>query len=1681
MNIKRILSFIVCAALLLPCIALPGFAEAEPIVYLDSVNGSDDNDGLTEVNAVATLNGAYNALDGIIGDADKGTIVLVNDYTFIFSSETGVRRDITSMSQHSYEVVLTGKTPQTALEFSLYTQCYIGMKGPTTFQNITVRIAEGSASPYLSIHGRGKLTIGENVTTSTNSDLRPSLSAGAYFNSSAAMDLTVNSGDWRNIYAGGYVSTMTGNGNLTINGGTAVKVGTNFNGTHNGDSTITVNGGTVGSIIGSSVNTNGKQTGNVTINLNGGTVEGAIDADGVGTLTGTATVDLAPNCLSLLYPGQINVNNVNGGSLTLGSVTELVVSGSVTGTVAVTVDGVLRSFVNYVSAPADTADDAFTFSQAAMTVETDTVKTWSNQDSAAFTGLVLKAPSEQTVKLYPGTSGGSAVTPDKTETVDGTRYDYYANLMGTYRYVSSRTGYYTVTKVVYMTEAESLTETVVDATTGKKAGTGYEPTSVKDYSDEMLAQRDSTETALWWEDYSAYLTTPVFTTDRADHQATTQAELESYLSGLDDSTDNMYIYSMGKSTAYGFDMPIVIFTATDLSGADTLEEAAALINANQKVTVHYQAQIHGNEPAAGEAALAVIGRLDTAYGDQLLETLNIYVIPRLNPDGSYLFTRNDSNDVNMNRDLLLAQTNEIQYHHYVYSLFNPELTIDSHEYTYQPELSSGSYNDMMIASGHNSNSGEPFAAYSEMFARLSFDTLYSYGMQPSYYTNVSNNKYAASGTNYRGMRGSVSILLESRGIGGGNNTFERRVVAHLIAMEQILGYAAENSAELQAVSDAERQRIASSGMTYEDSDRIILEHEKVKDTTLQHTNTTFDLASGTATSTYTTTPYVYKAADGRTRTRPTAYAIPAGESWTQDVLNLMDIQDISYYFVPAGQAISLQQYTGTVEAATLTAEQLYSFENGCYVLPMNQNNATILAILMEPDIADEYNVDAGGSTATVPSGTLAQMEIIPSENEVFPIYRYVQDLNTDGTVDTVAVPAAPKGLTTVNITTAGGTGSITGLDASKSYEYRSASDSTYTAIAAGATELTGLSAGTYYIRFVSDGTTLASADAVCTVAYGILDDYKVYIDSANGDDSNDGYSEQTPVATIKQAYAQLDSLMAAAPEGVSGVVVLLADYDLGATAFTFPSHDYPVIFTAESPTVALIKSGNSTQTNCAVNLSGDTTFENLTLKITSSSSYNNFNANGHNVVMGEGLTCVAGSKGKYFMLAAGGWGSVSSTNLTVKSGTWEYIYAGGYTGAVSGDANLTITGGTVKGQILASYSGAISGDVYMDIAGFTTSAPLFGGTAKTNGVTGNVTITLGEGASLSTIYAGSRDSSNVGGTVTLIVDGADISSSTSIYGACKTSGTVGGFELTLKDGSLNTVPTDVDLVRVDTSAGGCVSYPAELGVDEAIGFGVGKVGSTAYAPLQYAADQANTGYVQLITDCTADLTLTGDLYLDLCGYDLGGKINLNGCKLYGLDSATDSYSDANMGHLTAQLTGGAPEVHFKDDGARLGKILRYVAVPGDTGYTFHRLYLSITHLTLKPAAEGVGYKAVFAADDTLTAYMDSYGYTLQLNGFDAYVCTKDSSEFISLDTLTLRIENFDVANYGETELYAKVCVTLADGTVIESTQQTMTLKALVEAVNANVSAYTVDQLSALQAMIAKYEIMQSWDVSNITA
>ncbi len=282
-------------------------AETVPTVYLDAVNGADTNDGLTEATAVMTIEKAYEVLDGQIGENPQGKIILVNNYTFTFDS--GVTNQKIAAASHSYEVVITGQTFYVAA--SEARQSWLGLQGPTTFENITMKIADSSAYTNILICGNGGLfKIGKGVTTGTTNLLR--LMAGPAAGYTGDMSIEVNSGNWQDLCAGAYAYTMNGNASLVMNGGSVVNMETTYNGKHNGNVSITINGGTVTNLYGGSRNKSGVITGDITVYQYGGTVT-KLTLSGVGTLTGTATlVKPEPQQISLQYDDRKDLEALLG-------------------------------------------------------------------------------------------------------------------------------------------------------------------------------------------------------------------------------------------------------------------------------------------------------------------------------------------------------------------------------------------------------------------------------------------------------------------------------------------------------------------------------------------------------------------------------------------------------------------------------------------------------------------------------------------------------------------------------------------------------------------------------------------------------------------------------------------------------------------------------------------------------------------------------------------------------------------------------------------------------------------------------------------------------------------------------------------------------------------------------------------------------------------------------------------------------------------------------------------------------------------------------------------------------------------------------------------------------------------------------------------------------------------------
>jgi len=1273
-------------------------------------------------------------------------------------------------------------------------------------------------------------------------------------------------------------------------------------------------------------------------------------------------------------------------------------------------------------------------------------------DTENFVGLVLRntEPDTVTVTLYSGfsTASSNAMTPVYT---DGGDQYYEVNAGSRYICIAKpTTGYarYNDLHNIYITEEEAAVKTVLDVTPETRSTNGWDPsTQIRHYTDETLTNIYPSDPSLWPQ-YAEFFTTPAFGERGTAHKQTTQTEMEEYIAGLDDADDNMYIYILGQSGGTAFDIPIVIFTETDLSGAETLEEAAALVKANDKLTVHYQAQIHGNEPAAGEAALGMITRLDGTYGEGLLDSMNIYVIPRLSPYGAYKSQRavylTSTTTTDPNRDFLRLWTKETSLRMEAYNLFDPEVVFDGHEFQVAATSSKVQKRDMMMCTHFMPTFTQEYQDVAIDLAFAGFNQLKSDGLGYSWYTNSVNGIGANTGSSNTAYRASLHILMETDGIYRGLQNYERRVAAHASAMTGMFAYLDENAETVKTTVRAQRDIIVENGKTYKEEDFIILDGSNTKEDGTVSTREDLalegqwvNLDSGTV---YSNSTFEAKVSDviKRSRIAPTAYVIPAGETYTQKVLERMDKQGITYDFIPAGASINLQQYTvaalrdtGTCSEAGLTVEQAVTFPNGAYAFTMDQVDGLILAFLMEPDVNDAYNSDLEKYM-----GTFVYDKVIPTPTEVggtFPIYRYIQDLNDAGQIDYMFLPDAPEGLETVGVTKIGGTGSITGLDATKAYEYRAEGETEYTAVEVGTTEITDLIVGKYYVRFAKTENSEASADTAVEVAYGVLDEYVVYLDSTNGAADNDGYTEQTPVSTIDLAYSQLTALMKTAPAGTTGKIVNTGTYNISGSR-VLPAHDYPLVITGG--TLKLTPASGDSYPYLGIG--GETTFEKIAL-VTGNSTASFLCGEGNKLTIGKEVTT---GTSNYFSIMGGGHyrttETINGTYVTVLSGKWGTIYAGGYTIKTNGNAKLVAENCNVS-RVTNSYNATTTGDVYYSLTNVEVRTELYCGNTSSANVGGNVTLVLGAGTTSPKIYAGSRTAGKVTGTVTVILDGIDLTANTIHGKANNTTGTIGGLKLVVNKGQL------VDVAD---------NFVTRDGVDIVLG-----CDQTEAVTLNYSCNLDLGG-------CDATITVADGKTLTVC------------------DTATDDFKvlDAQgYGILTATGTTVAKE--------------GYVVREETAGKSYHRRELKLDNVVLRPSATGIYYTGQFGLNELYRGDVESYGVVLSLDpdpilGKDGCAWTvltqwPDTGAGYGTVLQGIMTQNGGYSSNkanAERVVYGVAYIKYTDGTVEYSNYAQCTLRQVVEASDAMWNDLTQPQKEGLLAMYGDFaKIMRSWNIPNIKA
>lgn len=615
-------------------------------------------------------------------------------------------------------------------------------------------------------------------------------------------------------------------------------------------------------------------------------------------------------------------------------------------------------------------------------------------------GLTVTAPEGAVCGLHPNVPSstnfsaidpGNAIAATAVTVENGRNIYFYADLEpGYYHVAASLEGHYSVCQMINFTAEKAAAGFRVDLRLDKMAGNGYEAGSIMLNSQEFLDKQLISHKDTWGKEYARLFQTPQFLRPEGRpgrHQQTTNEEVMDFIAKLDAKTEYMHVFSLGKSPKYGYDMPLVLFTREKIAGM-TLEQAAQVIRANGKPTVQYTAQCHSAEPVSTEGALAMMLDLCGDYGKQVLDSVDVYIIPRINPDGAFeAIRRSPATGEDMNRDYLHVFNQEIRMVISAYNLFLPEIAIDGHEKRTN-FLSAGDAicTDMELQTGAGSLNHP--AAMTELTMKIAHAALLKAkerGLRGHFYTKLASAMGGYAGSSYGGARNSLSFLVETPGaLALGMLYMERRVMAQYTLASTVIDYAVENAREVMETVHSSREHMAKTGAVYDENDVIVLEHAAGEtgrwETPLIH------VPSGEVIDPSYSVAYTEHIHALRTRPRATAYLVPVGTANEEEILRVLTAHAVKHYVLPAGTVVKVRQYIQEDGQISPAEEEAVHFEQGAYVFP-NNVPSTILGAIMEPDFYGER-----------PNSTLRTMGIVTAdENGRFPIYRYCHDLR-DGKV-----------------------------------------------------------------------------------------------------------------------------------------------------------------------------------------------------------------------------------------------------------------------------------------------------------------------------------------------------------------------------------------------------------------------------------------------------------------------------------------------------------------------------------------------------------------------------------------------------------------------------------------------------------------------------------------------------------
>jgi hypothetical protein len=313
---------------------------------------------------------------------------------------------------------------------------------------------------------------------------------------------------------------------------------------------------------------------------------------------------------------------------------------------------------------------------------------------------------------------------------------------------------------------------------------------------------------------------------------------EEFLQDLARQNEWFHYRNPNITSEEGLSLPYAYLTTDKVWGSSGFNKRS-----RQKLRIWFQGGVHGDEPAGDQGLLALLGKLskDKAWARSVLKKADLVILPRYNPDGVNYFQREFVTNFDPNRDHAVLRRKQTQDIKTLLNEFDPHVFLDAHEYTANSPLGASRQwikaQDVQVSAVKNPNIHEDIRHLQEgLFINTVYATIEQRGLRTSPYFVASsgtdtlvlqeNSSISHAGHNSAGLGQRISFLTETRGIRLGDQHFQRRVFAGLLAAETILRTAIDN-AELvyRTIEDARADFLEN------DDDIIVLDKSRPHSTT----------------------------------------------------------------------------------------------------------------------------------------------------------------------------------------------------------------------------------------------------------------------------------------------------------------------------------------------------------------------------------------------------------------------------------------------------------------------------------------------------------------------------------------------------------------------------------------------------------------------------------------------------------------------------------------------------------------------------------------------------------------------------------------------------------------------------------------------------------------------------------